>query len=263
MEQNKQSWRKIGLYLFYTFTLTWSCWFVIILCNKYFHTLWYGSPLSWIPYTIGSLGPAISGYVIYRKFPENGGNRSFLKFVFGRKTDKKMWGIFVLFLMWRFFMIWISFGIHQPISMLSMLINLPFLILLGGLEELGWRGILQPQLEKTITYFPSVLAVGILWSLWHLPLWWIHGTVQSAFPFYLYLLSGIVLTSSFTILYKYTNSLFICILSHAWFNGCIGLALFVSDKGVLQLDMNWKVLLVFSMELLASVILGIVYHRKK
>ncbi len=90
-----------------------------------------------------------------------------------------------------------------------------------------------------------------------------HGTVQSVFPFGLYLVSGIVLTSSFTTLYKYTNNLFLCILSHAWFNGCIGLALFVGDKGVLELDINWKVMLVFSMELLVSIILGIVCNREK
>jgi uncharacterized protein len=263
MEQNSSSWRKIRLYLLYTFALTWSCWLFIILCNKYFNTLWYGSPICWIPYTIGDLAPAISGYIIYRQFSKNRDKSSFLTFVFGRKIDEKMWGVFVLFSMWRFFMIWVSFGIHQPISILSMLINLPFLILWGGLEELGWRGILQPQLEKTITYLPSVLVTGIIWSVWHLPLWWMHGTVQSAFPFGLYLASGIVLTSSFTTLYKYTNNLFICILSHAWFNGCIGLALFVGDKGGLELDINWKVMLVFSIELIVSIILGILYNRRK
>jgi uncharacterized protein len=255
--------KKISLYLLYTFALTWSCWFIIIVCNKYFNTLWYGSLLCWIPYTIGGLAPAISGYIIYRQFSENNSQSSFFKFVFSKKIDAKMWGVFVLFSMWRFFMIWISFGIHQPVSILSMLINVPFLILLGGLEELGWRGILQPQLENIITYLPSVLVTGIIWSLWHLPLWWMHGTIQSQLPSGLYLVSGIVLTSSFTTLYKYTSNLLLCVLSHAWFNGCIGLALFVGDKGTVQLDINWKVMLVFSIELIVSVVLGILYNQKK
>jgi membrane protease YdiL (CAAX protease family) len=51
------------------------------------------------------------------------------------------------------------FEINKPISILSILINLPFLIVLGGLEELGWRGILQPKLEKVVNYLPSVLIV--------------------------------------------------------------------------------------------------------
>jgi hypothetical protein len=78
-----------------------------------------------------------------------------------------------------------------------------------------------------------------------------------------YLLSGIILTSSFTTLYKYTNNLLLCVLSHAWFNGCIGLALYIGNNGALQLNLNWKVIVVFSLELIVSVILGIAYRRKK
>ena len=68
-----------------------------------------------------------------------------------------------------------------------------------------------------------------------------------------------ILTSSFTTLYKYTNNLFLCVLSHAWFNGCINLALYVGNDGVLQLNLNWKVMVVFLLELSVSVILGNLY----
>ena len=120
----------------------------------------------------------------------------------------------------------------------------------------------DPQLEKVVNYLPSILMVGTIWSIWHLPLWFIKGTVQSSFPFGLYLLSGIILTASFTTLYKYTNNLFLCVLSHAWFNGCIGLALYIGNNGTLQLNLNWKAIVVFSVELIVSVILGIAYSRK-
>jgi len=223
----------------------------------------YGDPLFWIPYTIGGLGPAISSYIIYRQFKEDFGEESFVKFVFGKKIDKKGWLIFGLFLIWRLFMIRVAFEIDKPISILSILINLPFLIVLGGLEELGWRGILQPKLEKVINYLPSVLIVGVIWSIWHLPLWFIKGTVQTSFPFELYLFSVIIISSSFATLYKYTNNLFFCVLSHAWFNRCIGLALYVGNNGTLQLNLNGKVLVVFCIELIVSVILGIAYRRKK
>lgn len=262
MEQKKQSRPIISRYLLYTFSITWLSWFIIIIGNIYFNTLLYGTPLFWIPYTIGSLGPAISAYLIYRQFKQYFIEKSFIRYFFGKKPTAKVWWIFGLFLAWRLFMIWISFGINKPISILSVLINLPFIIVLGGVEELGWRGILQPKLEKRITYLSSVFVVGIIWSLWHLPLWWIHGTVQSGFPFSLYLVSGIILTSSFTVLYKYTNNLFLCIVSHTWFNSCIGLALYVGNNGVLQLDLNWKVMVVFSIEFTVSVILGIVYTRQ-
>lgn len=96
-----------------------------------------------------------------------------------------------------------------------------------------------------------------------MPLWFIKGTVQNSFPFGLFLFSVIIVSSSFTTLYKYTNNLFFCVLSHAWFNGCIVLALYVGNNSALQLNLNWKVIVVFSLELTVSIILGIVYERKK
>jgi uncharacterized protein len=263
MEPKKQPSSIINRYLLYTFSITWLSWLLIIIGNTYFNTLLYGTPLFWIPYTIGSLGPAISAYLIYRQFTNDFEAKTFVKYIFGQKPTVKIWLIFGWFLGWRLFMIWVSFGIHQPISILSVLINLPFIIVLGGVEELGWRGILQPKLEKVMTYLPSILVVGTIWSLWHLPLWFIHGTAQSGFSFGLYVVSGIVLTSSFTTLYKYTNNLLLCIVSHAWFNDCIGMALYVGNDGVLQLDLNWKVMVVFAIEFIVAISVGIGYNRNE
>jgi len=260
----KRSLLPIGLFLLYTFSITWFCWSIIIIGNRYFNTLWYAEPLFWIPYTIGGLGPAISSYLIHRQFNKDFSKASFVEFIFGNKIDIKVWLIFGLYTVWRLLMIWIGFEVSKSITIrliLSMMINLPFTIIFGGLEELGWRGILQPRLEKMFGYLPSILTVGVIWSVWHLPLWLIKGTVQNEFPFGVYLFSGIILTSSFTTLYKYTNNIFICVLSHAWFNVCIGLALYVGNNGALQLSLNWKVIVFFAVELIASVILGMLYNR--
>ncbi|MFW9260866.1 hypothetical protein [Nostoc sp. CALU 546] len=78
--------KQIGLFLLYTFAITWLCWLIIIIGNRYFNALWYGEPLFWIPYLIGVLGPAISSYIIYRQFKEDFGEKSFVKFVFGKKN---------------------------------------------------------------------------------------------------------------------------------------------------------------------------------
>ena len=53
----------------------------------------------------------------------------------------------------------------------------------GGHEELGWRGILQPLLDKKYTYWQSNLIVGSIWGIWHLPLWFIVGESHQGFPF--------------------------------------------------------------------------------
>ena len=263
MKQENQSLKQIGIFLLYTFSITWLSWLIIIIGNRYFDALWYGEPLFWIPMLIGGLGPAFGSYIIYRKFHEEFERKSFIKFVFGEKINRRAWQIFGFYLIWRFFMIWIAFGVTEPISILYMFLNLPLFIIGGGLEELGWRGCLQPKLEKVVNYFPSVLIVGIIWSMWHLPLWLMKGTPQSAIPFGLYAFLGVVLSFTFSTIYKYTKNLFLCVLSHAWFNGCIGLVVYICSEGYLQLNLNWKVFLVFILELIVSVILGIVYNRTK
>ena len=96
-----------------------------------------------------------------------------------------------------------------------MFINLPLYIIGGGFEEIGWRGYLQPKLENMTNYLTSVLIVGVVWSVWHLPLWFIAGTVQSALPF-MYTVLAIILSFSFTALYKFTKNVFLCVLTHAF-----------------------------------------------
>jgi len=267
MKQDKRSLQLIGFFLLYTFSITWSLWSIIIISNRYFNTLLYGEPLSWLLFTIGGQGPAMSSYLIYRQFNKNFPKTSFVQFIFGNKINIKAWLIFGLYAVWRLLMFWFAFEVSKSITirliLTMMMINLPLTIIFGGLEELGWRGILQPRLEKIFGYLPSILTVSVIWSVWHLPLWLIKGTPQSEFPFGLFLIFGIVLSSSFTTLYKYTNNIFLCVLSHAWVNVCLGLALYVGNNGALQLNLNWKITVVFVLELIVSVILGIAYNRKK
>jgi membrane protease YdiL (CAAX protease family) len=41
----------------------------------------------------------------------------------------------------------------------------------GGMEEPGWRGFLQPALQKRFSPLAAALIVSVFWSLWHLPLY--------------------------------------------------------------------------------------------
>ncbi len=41
----------------------------------------------------------------------------------------------------------------------------------GGNEEPGWRGVLQPELQKRFSPLVAALIVSAFWSLWHLPLY--------------------------------------------------------------------------------------------
>jgi membrane protease YdiL (CAAX protease family) len=52
------------------------------------------------------------------------------------------------------------------------------LFLLGTNEEFGWRGIVQPLLQRKMSPLLAGLIVGFIWAFWHLPAFLFGGGVQ-------------------------------------------------------------------------------------
>ena len=55
---------------------------------------------------------------------------------------------------------------------------LPLLILGPLSEEIGWRGYALPRLQTRWNALTSSVIVGVIWGLWHLPLFMMVGTSQ-------------------------------------------------------------------------------------
>lgn len=72
---------------------------------------------------------------------------------------------------------------NPPARMLLMIAFIAAnLFVLGGTEELGWRGVLQPRLQQRFSVFTSGLLIGVLWWGWHLPLFFTPNTNFSLDP---------------------------------------------------------------------------------
>jgi uncharacterized protein len=84
---------------------------------------------------------------------------------------------------------------HLPLA----LANLVLILLLGGPlgEELGWRGWAWPALRARWGWRASSLILGLVWGLWHLPLFFIEGSLQSRLPFWPFLASTVALSVVF------------------------------------------------------------------
>jgi membrane protease YdiL (CAAX protease family) len=58
-------------------------------------------------------------------------------------------------------------------------------------EELGWRGFLQLRLQQKLAPLPASLIVGVIWALFHLPLWTIPGGPWASIPFWSFGLAAV------------------------------------------------------------------------
>ncbi|MFJ9249057.1 type II CAAX prenyl endopeptidase Rce1 family protein [Streptomyces sp. NPDC101776] len=48
-------------------------------------------------------------------------------------------------------------------------------------EEPGWRGTAYPRLRASFGRFQAGLLLGVVWAIWHLPLFFVSGTLQAKF----------------------------------------------------------------------------------
>lgn len=82
----------------------------------------------------------------------------------------------------------------------------PYFILMlvvgGGQEEFGWRGYAQEPLQDRIGVIPASLVIGVVWGLWHLPLWFMEGDLHSSYSFFAFLLMTVSISVVYAWLYN-------------------------------------------------------------
>jgi membrane protease YdiL (CAAX protease family) len=88
----------------------------------------------------------------------------------------------------------------------------------GGQEELGWRGFALPALQQRFSALLASLAVGLVWVLWHLPLFFLPGSTQSDLPLVPYVVALLFGSIVFTWLYNSSGSVLVPMLYHGGIN---------------------------------------------
>ena len=80
------------------------------------------------------------------------------------------------------------------------------LFFLGAQEEPGWRGFALPRLQERFSPLTATLVLGLIWGVWHVPL---YGPVGFVVP--------LVLAFFYTWVFNRTGSTLMAILLHASF----------------------------------------------
>jgi hypothetical protein len=189
--------RSIGLYLAVAFVMAWSLWLVALLITRHVLSL----PL--VPVLmVGSFGPFVGALVVSLV---EGGPRQALRF-FARGFDPRMgWAVFLVsFFLMPVLAIVIEYAhawlVHRPPHFTMTLAELPlsylFLFVLGGTlaEEYGWS-LLSDKLDGVLSLKVATLVLGVVWALWHLPLFFIvaPGMIQGYTPFHIFLVATVAL----------------------------------------------------------------------
>jgi uncharacterized protein len=181
--------------------------------------------VSWSLWTVSALG---------------GGSVPFLLGVFGpmagaafvtRRTGGSLRTWFAPALQWRAPWRWWAYALALPallyavVSLVLQLLGQPvdwslalsrapgyaagflFVLVLGGaMEEPGWRGFGLPHLLRTRTPLRATLLLGLVWGIWHVP---VYGPLGFVVP--------MVLAFFYTYLWARTGSVLLCIVLHAGF----------------------------------------------
>jgi membrane protease YdiL (CAAX protease family) len=86
-------------------------------------------------------------------------------------------------------------------------------------EEIGWRGFALPHLLATRKPWEASTIIGVLWGLWHLPLFFVAGMPQFGHPIVPFIGYTIALSVILTVLAQRTaGSVIVATLFHGSVN---------------------------------------------
>ncbi len=196
---------------FFTFAFAWSwvCWLLSAIVKPQWPLL------AGVLFLVGGFGPSIAAIAVVSCVRGRNGLRGWLAHC----------------LQWRVGWRWLALAFFLPLAVIALAavahvalggtiapspalghvllaaVNFGLVLLLGGPlgEEFGWRGYALPALQEHHSWRVASLILGVVWGLWHLPLFYIADTVQSHIPFALFMVSTIALSILFAWLFNRTG----------------------------------------------------------
>jgi membrane protease YdiL (CAAX protease family) len=109
----------------------------------------------------------------------------------------------------------------------------PWLLMLGAIlvstwvqsgEEVGWRGYALPRLARYLGLAGASIVLGVVWAVWHLPLFFLPGSGSDGQSFPIYVLHVTAVSVAMAWLFWRTGgSLLLVMVMHASVNNTIGI----------------------------------------
>ena len=224
----KEEKMNLVLFIVITFLISWLSWLPSVLV--YFGIIPSG-PIQ-IMGQLAIFGPFIAAFALTLKNSGKVGAKALFISGWNVRFNKK-W-LVVLFLPILISLIaFLTVSVIEPMNRLQyatpVIMWIPNFIIfyfIGGpfTEEYGWRGYALDRIQSRFNALFSSLILGLIWGLWHLPLFFISGTVQENIPIYEFLLVTVVLSVFYTWILNNNRdkdgklNVFLAIMFHAMSN---------------------------------------------
>ena len=248
-------------YRFFVVTYAWSwlIWLFLVLAGAGVIPLGKGLlgaltvPLSYL----GAFGPAVGAFFSLRTLHGKGAVREYLRGLLDLRFGWWGWLAPPLVLGGTTWLAWILpelWGAPRLAMFLpSVWVFPPYLLLMilvgGGQEELGWRGYILDPLEERLGPWLGNLVLGVVWAVWHVPLFFIQGTTQRFMPFLGFALYLIGCSYLFAAMRKAAGKRTLAgLVAHGWGNALVPLfpTLVMAEGAAQQRYWIWAGLTLFA-----------------
>ena len=220
----------LGAYFALAFVLAWVFWVPAALSER--GAIGRSLPTALLV-VLGTFAPSVAAVLVAASKGGGAGARSLLGQLL-RWRVRPGWYVVALFgpaaLMMVAIGMYVALGgaapdFPEPSRWPLVAVNLVLVLLIGGPlgEELGWRGFALPRLQARHGALRASVVVGVVWALWHLPLFAVPGAPQSQVPFSLFVVQAVALSVFFAWAYNGTKGrLPVVLLLHASVNTWAG-----------------------------------------
>ncbi len=223
--------KLVQWFLLITFFITYASHGLLIYLLNH-HNLVFDSGIGQLLFITGGSAPTIVAFLCIHKLGSQTGKATFYSQLksFKQPLNFIMFALFAplaLTMMHVMFALVGGFSLDEaPLLPLYFVYLLPSIIF-GGLEEIGWRGIVQNHMKQFMSLFPLTIILGVVWALWHLPMFFIDALPHSDNAFLPFLLQGIVFSMYLGWLFAKTKSLPLVIVFHAGINAAMSAGYYV------------------------------------
>ena len=194
-------------YLIGTFLLSYISWGIVALAGGRIAALQYGAPCGMISCICLIRQKEVSGF------------KQIIKDSFTFKQNPVVYLFIVVFLLVAYIVHIIGGQVIVMSPFYMAIVMIPAMMFGGGLEEVGWRYLMQPALERKFSFPIATVIMGVIWALWHLPLFLISGTNQNlhmSYPIFAVSTFGLAFILAF--LKNRSKGVWPCILFHSMMN---------------------------------------------